>query len=268
MDSSGFKLVTASWVDRENLHCARFYKEREGHIKLSRTVEYFCWESESGYDSPFLINASQSIPVGSHAVTNLDKELIEPVLVSLHVNRASSAQLAQYASERSAYCAAAKANYDAKRSTGLGSLGDFPDRRRAIRALRNCGYPMPGPVGIASYDELFRPNGQLIGEGDDYVRRVSPAQFAELERRLMSLQPKKLADRPKSRSQGYDARAGGFVTVFAFNGGYTGDWYSLPPHYSDDREGFGIRQDAHEGRVIDVQSIYYKPGFKITMLSP
>ncbi len=261
LDRSGFKLVTSSWIDHEDLHCARFYKERENEIKLTREVEYFCWESKSGFDSPFLISASQSIPTGSHAVTNLDKELIEPVLASLQVNRASAAQLAQFASERSAYCASVKASYDSGKWAGYG-LSDFPDRRRAIRALRNCGYSMPEPVGIDSYEQLFRPNGQLIGDGDDYVRRVSPSQFDELERQLLSLQPRRLADRPKSRAQGFDSKAGGLITVFVFNGGYSGDWYVMPPNYSRD-DGFGIRRDPIEGRVIDVDLMQYKPGFKI-----
>lgn len=261
LDRSGFKLVTSSWIERENLRCARFYTEREGKLKLTRRVEYFCWESVSGFDSPFLVDASQSIPAGSHMVTNLDKELIEPVLASLQVNRASSVQLAQLATERSAYCTALKSNYDTGKWAGY-ALSDFPDRRRVIRALSGCGYAMPDPVGINSYEELFISGDHLIGEGDRFVRHVSPEQFAELEQKLLSLHPRKLPDRPKTNTQGIDPKTGRLVTKYFFAGGYSGDWYVIPPDYSE-REGFGIRSDPVEGRVIDIHMPGYEAGFRI-----
>lgn len=254
-------MVTSSWIERENLRCARFYTEREGKLKLTRRVEYFCWESVGGFDSPFLVAGSQSIPLGSHTVTNLDKELIEPVLASLQVNRASSAQLAQFATERSAYCATLKSNYDAEKRAGY-ALSDFPDRRRAIRALRGCGYAMPDPVGITTYEELFISGEHFIGEGDRFVRHVSPEQFAELEQKLLSLRPRKLPDRPKTNVQEIDQKTGRLATTYSFSGGYSGDWYVIPPHYSEG-DGFGIRNDPVEGRVIDIHIPGYEAGFRI-----
>ncbi len=155
-----------------------------------------------------------------------------------------------WSNERTKFCTTLKKSYDEQSAV---KLIDDLDRRRTIRFLRNCGYEMPDPVGIESWKELFKPNGQLIGHaaaGDETLRRVTPAQFAELTAKLMSLQPKR-GERPEVRVQGVSRDGKGLVDTFRLTGPYDGEWYRFPPHYAE-RNGVGMRNDPELGRVMDV----------------
>ncbi|MCY1279427.1 hypothetical protein D9M68_214310 [compost metagenome] len=242
------RLVTASWVDWQGGRCARFYSDSDTGLFLRRVLDYFCWESASGSNFPLHIGATEKLPPG-RTPTNLDRELIEPVLASLQINPVPPERLAQWASYRADFCATLKKNYDEKTAV---KLADGPDRRRTIRYLRECGYQMPDPVGIESWADIFKPNGQLIGAavGGNTLRKVSQAQFSELEAKLMSLQPRR-GERPEIRVHGLSRDGNVLVEKYRLTDPYEGEWYRVPPYYSE-RQGFGIRNDPLLGRVIDV----------------
>lgn len=243
------RLVTASWVSWSGGRCARFYSDNESALYLLRALDYFCWETTSGADFPIHIHATQKQVLGQPA-TNLDKFLVEPVLSTMQVYPVGSERLMRWSNERAKFCKTLKESYDERAAV---KLIDDLDRRRTIRFLRNCGYEMPDPVGIESWKELFKPNGQLIGHaaaGDETLRRVTPAQFAELTAKLMSLQPKR-GQRPEVRVQGISRDGKGLVSTFRLTGPYDGEWYRFPPNYSE-RNGVGFRNDPTFGQVIDV----------------
>lgn len=246
-----WKPKSADWVDWGGMRCARFYSENQNHIFLQRVLDYFCWESVSGYPYPFHINVGEKVPVGRPVVTNLDKELVEPVLASLRVNPANPQTLAKFNDNRARFCTSLKENYDSKGEQGKG-IGDDLDRRRTIRYLRACGYRMPDPVGIADVKDIFKPSGQLIGRRgvDEAVRRVSAEQFVHLEATLKSLRPKLLDNRPETVIYKVTGTGSVMVPKHSFKGVYAGDWYALPPYNS--KYGFGLRHDPVEGRVMDV----------------
>lgn len=253
------RLVTANWVEWQGGRCARFYSDNDAGIFLLRVLDYFCWESVSGSSFPLHIGASEKLPLG-HAPTNLDKEFIEPVLASLQINPVSAGRLALWDSYRADFCADLKISYDERTKS---RLRDGPNRRRAIRFLRECGYQMPDPVGVESWAELFRPNGQLIGraDGERTLRKVTHAQFADLEARLMSL-PLKRGERPEIRSSGLSRDGSVLVERYRQTGPYEGEWYRIPPSYSE-QSGFGIRNDPVMGRVIDVHLNDFPTGLRI-----
>lgn len=243
------RLVTASWVSWSGGRCARFYSDNDSALYLLRVLDYFCWETTSGTDFPIHIHATQKQPLGQPA-TNLDKLLVEPVLFTMQVYPVGSERLMGWSNERKKFCTTLKKGYDEKSAV---KLIDDLDRRRTIRFLRNCGYEMPDPVGIESWKELFKPNGQLIGHaaaGDETLRRVTLAQFAELTAKLMSLQPKR-GERPEVRVQGVSRDGKGLVGTFRLTGPYDGEWYRFPPHYAE-RNGVGMRNDPELGPVMDV----------------
>lgn len=256
-------LVTASWVNWSGGRCARFYSEADTGIFLRRILEYTCWESVSGSSFPIHIKANENLPYG-YTPTNLDREMIEPVLTSLQIHPVPAERLAFWAGEKAEFCSALKANFDEKKAL---RMGDRPDRRRSVRFLRECGYEVPDPVGVGSWGELFKPGGRLIGraDGEESLRRLSPEQFAELEARLMSLLPAP-GVRPEIRVQTFTADRKGLVESYRATGPYAGDWYRVPPSYND-RYGFGIRNDPLLGRVIDVHlgSGGMPPGLRIAI---
>lgn len=243
------RLVTASWVSWPGGRCARFYSDNNSALYLLRVLDYFCWETISGADIPIHIHATQKQSPGQPA-SNFDKLLVEPVLFSMQVYPVGSELLVQWSNERTKFCTMLKKGYDEKSAV---KLIDDLDRRRTIRFLRSCGYVMPDPVGIESWKEIFKPNGQLIGHaeaGDETLRRVTPAQFVELTATLMSLQPKR-GERPEVRVQGVSRDGKGLVDIFRLTGPYDGEWYRFPPHYVE-RNGVGMRNDPELGRLIDV----------------
>lgn len=137
------------------------------------------------------------------------------------------------------------------------------NRQRAILFLRECGYQMPDPVGPRSWAELLRPNGQLIGrsDGELTLRKITHAQFAELEAELMSLQLKP-GKRPEIRSSRLSRDGNVLVEKYRATGHYAGEWYRVPPSYSE-QNGFGIRNDLVLGRVIDVRLMDFPAGLRI-----
>lgn len=253
------RLVTASWVDWQGGRCARFYSDNDTGLYLLRYLEYVCWESVSGSSFPLHIGASEKLPPG-HTPTNLDKGLIEPVLASLQVNPVPAQRLALWEGYRADFCAALKEGYDERTKS---RLRDGPNRGRAIRFLRECGYQMPDPVGPESWAELFRPNGQLIGraDGERTLRKVSHAQFSELEATLMSLQLKR-GERPEIRSSRLSRDGSVLVENYRAAGSYAGEWYRVPPSYNE-QNGIGIRNDPVLGRVIDVHLMDFPTGLRI-----
>lgn len=243
------RLVTASWVSWTGGRCARFFSDKDTGGYLLRVVDYFCWETVSGAKLPIHIHATQKQPPG-YAPTDLDKELIEPVLASLRINPVPPERLALWARERDEFCTSLKNSYDEKKPS---RLSDDLGRQRLVRYLRDCGYTVPEPVKISRWGDIFKPDGQLVGQaiaGNDMLRKVSPAQFAELEAKLMSLQPKPGA-RPQARPIGPSRDGKGFVELFRYSGPYDGQWYYFPPNYSDN-VGIGIREDALMGRMMDI----------------
>lgn len=254
------RLVTASWVDWQGGRCARFYSDGDTGLFLRRVLDYFCWESVSGSNFPIHIGARERLPPG-HVPTNLDRELIEPVLASLQINPVPKQRLALWDSYRADFCNMLKESYDNK--TAMRGFRDDLNRQRAIIFLRECGYQMPDPVGPRSWAELLRPHGQLIGraDGERTLRKVTHAQFAELEAKLMSLQLK-LGERPEIRSSGLSRDGKSLVENYRATGHYAGEWYRVPPNYSD-QSGIGIRNDPVLGRVIDVHLMDFPTDLKI-----
>jgi hypothetical protein len=243
------RLVTASWVSWSKGRCARFYSDNDSALYLLRALDYFCWETASGTDFPIHIHATQKQFPGQPA-SNLDKVLVEPALFSMQVYQVGPERLMRWSNERAKFCKTLRKSYDEQLAV---KLIDDLDRRRTIRFLRNCGYEMPDPVGIESWKELFKPNGQLIGHavsGDETLRRVTSVQFAGLTKNLMSLQPKR-GERQEVRVQGVSRDGKGLVDTFRLAGPYDGEWYRFPPYYSE-RNGIGIRIDPALGQVIDV----------------
>lgn len=254
------RLVTAGWVDWQGGRCARFYSDNDTGLFLRRVLDYFCWEAVSGSSFPLHIGATERLPPGD-TPTNLDKEFIEPVLASLQISPVPPERLAEWAGYRADFCTNLKESYDNK--TVMRRFRDGINRQRAILFLRECGYQMPDPVGPESWAELFRPNGQLIGraDGERTLRKVTHAQFAELEAKLMSLQLKRGA-RPEIRSSRLSRDGNVLVENYRATGSYAGEWYWVPPSYSE-QSGFGIRNDSVLGRVIDVHLMDFPTGLRI-----
>lgn len=254
------RLVSAGWVDWRGGRCARFYSDNDAGIFLRRVLDYFCWESVSGSNFPIHIGASEKLPPG-HVPANLDKEFIEPVLASLQINPVPKQRLALWDSYRADFCKGLKDSYDNK--TAMRRFRDNLNRQRAILFLRECGYQMPDPVGPRSWAELLRPNGKLIGrsDGERTLRKITYAQFAELEAKLMSLQLKP-GERPEIRSSRLSRDGNVLVENYRATGQYAGEWYRVPPYYSE-QSGVGIRNDPVLGRVIDVRLMDYPAGLRI-----
>lgn len=246
--SATSRLVTASWVEWSGGRCARFYSDNDTKLYLLRVVDYFCWEPVSGSDFPIHIGASEKLPPG-HPPTNLDKELVEPVLSSLQINPVPAERLVLWAGYRADFCATLKKSYDEKSAV---KLADDPDRRRSVRYLRECGYEMPDAVGVEDWRDIFKPQGELIGEqlGQVSLRKVSRAQFSAIEKKLFELAPKS-GVRPDIRVLKLSRDGNVMVKKFSVAGPYDGQWYHVPPYYSE-REGFGIRHDSELGRTLDV----------------
>jgi len=258
--SSISRLVTAGWVDWQGGRCARFYSDNDTDLFVRRVLDYFCWESVSGSNFPIHIGASEKLPPG-HVPANLDKELIEPVLASLQINPVPEQRLALWDSYRADFCKGLKESYDNK--TAMRRFRDNLNRQRAILFLRECGYQMPDPVGPRSWAELLRPNGQLIGrsDGERTLRKITHAQFSELEAKLMSLQLKP-GKRPDIRSSRLSRDGNVLVENYRATGSYAGEWFLVPPSYSE-QNGVGIRNDPVLGRVIDVYLMDFPAGLRI-----
>lgn len=244
-----YQLVTASWGQWAGGKCARFYSDNDSGLYVLRVVDYFCWESVSGSSFPIQIHATQKY-TSDQMITDLDKDFVKPVLDSIQIYALTSGKLKKWEGDRNKFCTSLISSYENKTSS---SLSDDLDQRRAVRYLRSCGFEAPNPVGIESWKELFRKDGQLIGRpvaNNELFREVTQEQFKELENQLMSLRPK-LGVRPEASIQGLSQDGKRSVTKLRLTGPYDGAWYMFPPDYSD-RSGIGIRNDAVKGRMLDV----------------
>ncbi len=259
---TGFtEIIESGWVEHGDFKCARFYTETE-HVELLRKVEYYCWAQQDQLGVPFLVNATQSLPPGSHAPMPLDKEFIGPVLGSLQLTPTPD-QFQQAKEQKAKLCTTVKLKYEARQRVPF-LMGDTPDQRGAFRFFRACGFKAPESGSIEKYSDLLSPGGKLIGIGTEDLRKVSKEEFDALVDALMSLRPRKVADRPKQHVRRYDQKIDGFVTEFYFGGGYSGDWYALPPGYEEaGQQGFGLRNDGAEGRVIEFKLYDYPAGFRV-----
>lgn len=248
--SAPYRLVTASWVKWSAGKCARFYSDNDTRLYVLRVVDYFCWEASSGSIFPIQIHATQNF-TPDQALINLDGEFVEPVLRSIELYPISSEKLVKQVNDRVTFCATLKKSYDEKTAA---DLVDDLDQRRTIRYLSDCGYEISSAaVGVESWKDIFKVNGELIGKplgNDPMVRKISKAQFSELETKLRMLRPR-LGERPEATVRGLSSDRKGSVVKLRLIGPYDGEWYSFPPSYSQE-SGVGIRNDPEMGRVIDV----------------
>ncbi|HUH57321.1 MAG TPA: hypothetical protein VL020_02270, partial [Pseudomonadales bacterium] len=250
-----------SWVERADMRCLRLPVESDNGILRSRRMDYFCYESISGYPYPIHLHAWERLPTGSTGGTDFEKVLIEPILDSMQINPADPQILAQYQSKREQMCRDAKLFYDTYGMQGKG-LGGGAHMRRTIRYLQDCGHEIAYLPEIKRLYDLITIKGKVIGQAgqqehlgvfEDFsyknqntysnygrgnftkdVRLLSGHEFKELKQTLLALRPRSI-DTP-------------------FH--YPGTWYGLAPSYEKrSSDGFGIRQHPKYGTVIDMTDL-------------
>ncbi len=250
-----------SWVERAGMRCLRLPVEFDNGVLRSRRMDYFCYESISGYPYPIHLHAWERLPTGSTGGTDFEKVLIEPILDSMQINPADPQILAQYQSKREQMCRDAKLFYDTYGMQGKG-LGGGAHMRRTIRYLQDCGHEIAYLPEIKRLYDLITIKGKVIGlagqqehlgvfEDFSYknqntysnygrgnftkdVRLLSDHEFKELKQTLLALRPRSI-DTP-------------------FH--YPGTWYGLAPSYEKrSTDGFGIRQHPKYGTVIDMTDL-------------
>lgn len=250
-----------SWVERAGMRCLRLPVESDNGILRSRRMDYFCYESISGYPYPIHLHAWERLPAGSTGGTDFEKVLIEPILDSMQINPADPQILAQYKSKREQMCQDAKLFYDTYGMQGKG-VGGGVHMRRTIRYLQDCGHDIAYLPEIKRLYELITIKSKAIGQAgrqehldifDDFsytyqgtysnygrgnftkdVRLLSRHEFKELKQTLLALRPRAINT--------------------PFN--YPGTWYGLAPSYEKHpTDGFGIRQHPRYGTVIDMTDL-------------
>lgn len=250
-----------SWVERAGMRCLRLPVESDNGVLRSRRMDYFCWESISGYPYPIHLHAWERLPSGSIGGTDFEKILIEPILDSMQINPADPEILAQYQSTREQMCMDAKLFYDTRGMQGKG-LGGGAHMRRTIRYLHDCGHEIAYLPEIERLYDLITIKGKVIGQAgrqehlsifDDFsyknkdtysnygrgnfsenVRLVSKHEFKEFKKTLLALRPRAIET--------------------PFN--YPGTWYGLAPSYEKQpTDGFGIREHPKYGTVIDMANL-------------
>lgn len=249
------------WVERAGMRCLRLPVESDNGVLRSRRMDYFCYESISGYPYPIHLHAWERLPTGSTGGTDFEKVLIEPILDSMQINPAEPQILAQYQSKREQMCRDAKLFYDTYGMQGKG-LGGGAHMRRTIRYLQDCGHEIAYLPEIKRLYDLITIKGKVIGQAgqqehlgvfEDFsyknqstysnygrgnftkdVRLLSGHEFKELKQTLLALRPRSI-DTP-------------------FH--YPGTWYGLAPSYEKrSSDGFGIRQHPKYGTVIDMTDL-------------
>ncbi|MCK9533627.1 MAG: hypothetical protein M0Q98_02910 [Pseudomonas sp.] len=110
--------VEYSWVERAGMRCLRLPLESDNGLLRSRRMDYFCWESVSGYPYPIHLHAWERLPSGSTGGTDFEKVLIEPILDSMQINPADPEILAEYKSTREQMCRDSKLFYDTSGTQG------------------------------------------------------------------------------------------------------------------------------------------------------
>jgi len=142
--------------------CGRILLGTERSLDYIHEVQYYCWphSSENKRQMPFYIRASQSIPKKQEGVppksdfTDLDNQLIKPVLDSLVFNPYSDEALQFMEDDHARICREHSDIFFNKTENRI--WGDFPDRRSVILSMRDCGYDVPlSKNRIDSYDEIF-----------------------------------------------------------------------------------------------------------------
>jgi len=141
--------------------CARLRFGGDRFFDYLHSVEYYCWPYSSGNNRqpPFYIEASQSIPKKNAGIppksdfTDLDNQLIKPVLDSLEFYPLPDEALQMVANKFSDMCNKSKDIFFNKEEN---QTTDFPDRRSIILTLRDCGYDIPDPkITIDSCNDIF-----------------------------------------------------------------------------------------------------------------
>ena len=253
--------VEYSWVERAGMRCLRLPVESDNGLLRSRRMDYFCWESVSGYPYPIHLHAWERLPSGSTGGTDFEKVLIEPILDSMQINPADPEILAEYKSKREQMCRDSKLFYDTSGAQGQ-FLGGDTDMRRTVRYLKDCGHDIAYLPKVESLYDLITIKGEVIGrpglqehisvfanflyaDKNTYlnygqgpflkdVRLLSEYEFKELKDILLGLRPR-VIDTP-------------FY--------YPGNWYGLSPSYERrPKDGFGIREHAQYGTVIDMTGL-------------
>ena len=253
--------VEYSWVERAGMRCLRLPVESDNGLLRSRRMDYFCWETVSGYPYPIHLHAWERLPSGSTGGTDFEKVLIEPILDSMQINPADPEILAQYKSKREQMCRDSKLFYDTSGAQGQFLGGDI-DMRRTVRFLKDCGHDIAYLPKVESLYDLITIKGEVIGTPgsqehisvfDDFlyadkntylnygqgtflkdVRLLSEYEFKELKDILLKLRPRVIN------------------TPFY----YPGNWYGLSPSYERrPKDGFGIREHAQYGTVIDMTGL-------------
>lgn len=249
------RLVEASWVASPLGRCARFYSDADSGSSIFRKVEYYCWESLSGIPYSIYLYASERVPKGGE--TDLDKILILPLLASMQIKPVSPIFLDKLDESKFDFCQKLKFKYDNKLSAGF---SDALDQARMRIFLRGCGYRIPEPMkivaGLKIWDDLFRPDGRLLGEqvgNDSTLRVLAKSEFDVLEKRLLALRVKP-SQRPEKKYMKLSKGGDFTIEAFRMTGAYPGAWYKVPPYYNDSA-GFGIREDKDIGRVIDIYNL-------------
>ena len=151
-----------SWVERAGMRCLRLPVEFDNGVLRSRRMDYFCYESISGYPYPIHLHAWERLPTGSTGGTDFEKVLIEPILDSMQINPADPQILAQYQSTREQMCMDAKLFYDTRGMQGKG-LGGGAHMRRTIRYLQDCGHEIAYLPEIERLYDLITIKGKVIG---------------------------------------------------------------------------------------------------------
>jgi len=151
--------------------CGRILLGTERSLDYINEVQYYCWphSSENKPQMPFYIRASQSIPKKKEGVppesdfTDLDNQLIKPVLDSLVFNPYSDEALQFMADDHARICREHRNIFFNKTENRI--WGDFPDRRSVILSMRDCGHNVSLPkIRIDSYDEIFeKTRDEILG---------------------------------------------------------------------------------------------------------
>jgi len=154
--------------------CGRILLGYERSLDYIHEVEYYCWPHSAGNkrQMPFYIYAAQSIPKKREGIpdksdfTDLDNQLVKPVLDSLVFHPYSDEALQFMADDHARICREHSTIFFNKTENRI--WGDFPDRRSVILSMRDCGYDVPLPkTRIDSYNEIFeKTRNEKLGDRD------------------------------------------------------------------------------------------------------
>jgi|GEM_PF-1019519 len=167
--------------------CGRILFGTERSLDYIHEVQYYCWphSTNNKRQMPFYIRASQSIPKKKEGIpdksdfTDLDNQLVKPVLDSLVFTPYSDEALQFMADDHARICREHRDIFLNKTENRI--WGDFPDRRSVILSMRDCGHdvPLPSPR-IDSYDEIFeKTRDEKLGYYN--ITRSIPKEYQPIE---------------------------------------------------------------------------------------